>query len=157
VPIFFQGVPGRTVALLDPAVQGSVSLATVNPDVSWATTRSIITRVTVSHQGNFQFLHTLGNDVYIYSFGDRVGSLTISGLAMANACGGGLDQQHGAELILGWYNANRLSSRQAPVRVTLGQKTAIDGFVIGSNVDVIDPATRVVAYSLSLAVLPDKV
>ena len=41
--------------------------------------QSIITRVGVSKQCSAQLLHTLGDDTYIYTFGHRVGQITISG------------------------------------------------------------------------------
>lgn len=155
--IFFQGKIGRTVAFADPAAQGSISLASVIPSIDWTTRRSIITRVTVSQRGNFQFLHTLGNDIYIYTFGDRIGSVTISGLAMASDCDASSDAQHGVEKILAWYSDNRLAQRKSPVLVTIGAQTVIEGFVAGNDCDVVDPSIQLVQYNLSLITLPEKV
>ena len=155
MPIFFQGVPGRTAALPDVAAQGSVTLVTLDPNFDWANQRSIITGVGVSHQGNYQFLHTLGNDVYIYAFGDRIGSVTVSGLSMAADCAS-RDNMHGAELALQWYTQNRLASRQAPVRVTIGLQTVLEGFLVGTSGDVVDPASRLFRFNYQLAVIPEK-
>lgn len=155
MPIFFQGVPGRTAALPDVAAQGSVTLVTLDPNFDWANQRSIITGVGVALQGNYQFLHTLGNDVYIYAFGDRVGSVTISGLSMAADCNS-QDTSHGAEMALEWYNENRLASRREPIRVTIGLQTVIEGFLVGTSGDIVDPASRLFRFSYQLAVIPEK-
>ena len=155
MPVFFPGPPGRTIALLDPATQGAISTASVDPFLGYSLQRSVITRLTLAHQGNYQFLHTLGNDIYIYVFGDRVGSVTLSGLSMAASCDDS-SPAHGGEMLLEWYAENRLAQRQEPVRVTIGVRTVIEGFVTGINQDVVDPSTRIMAFNLSLAVLPGK-
>lgn len=153
MPVFFQGAPGRAVALFDPAVPASLGLAAVYPALGWDLQRSLITRVTVAHRGNYQFLHTIGNQVYVYAFGDRVGSLTVSGLAAASGCSEA-DPAHGVEYVLSWYAMNRVSARRAPVRVAIGARTAFDAFVVGVNADASDPALRLVSFSLELAVPP---
>lgn len=155
MPVFFQGSPGRTVRLDDPAAAGSVAMVGVNPQFDWNSSRVIVTRLVVAHQANFQFLHTIGNDVYVYVFGDRVGSVTLSGLAVAADCDSG-DPSHGMEQAMAWYASNKVSARQAPVRIAVGVRTAFDAFVIGSNYDVVDPGSRLASFSLNLAVIPDK-
>lgn len=45
---------------------------------------SIITSVSINAQNNYQFLHSLENLIYVYSFGERIGELTISGLGWIN-------------------------------------------------------------------------
>lgn len=156
MPLFFPGPPGRTVALMDPAVQGAIVTASTNPVLGYTTQRSVITRLTLSHQGNFQFLHTLGNDIYIYVFGDRVGSVTLSGLSMAASCDDSA-ALHGGEMLLNWYAQNRIAQRQSPILVSLGAQTVISGFLIGLNQDVVDPQTRIMSFVLNMAVIPGKV
>jgi hypothetical protein len=96
----------------------------------------IITRVTLVQQGNIQFLHTLGNNVYIYVFGDRIGAIT--GFTAVDC------------------EDNRLSQPQAPVRITVGIKTVIEGFVSGLQPDFVDPNAYLVQFAFNLAVLPQK-
>ena len=121
--------------------------------------RSIITRITVAMSGNYQFLHTIGNDIYIYAFGDRIGQVTVSGLAMAGPCSscdtGPTGKKHGFDYVYRWYLDNRLAARKAPVRVTLGD-TNIDGFVVGLSGDAVDPQTRIMQYNLQIAAVPFK-
>lgn len=159
MPTFFMnngnGQVGRAVGCQDPAAAGTMRFISLEPALTWRAHTSIITRITVSHQGNFQFLHTIGNDVYIYVFGDRIGQVTISGLSMTKNCGAGGDGMHGFEKILRWYKENRIAQRKAPVVVSIGQ-TPIEGFVVGLTGDAIDPATRIIQYGLQLAVMPEK-
>src|SRR5271165_5385492 len=124
MPIFFEGPIGTTVMLLDPAVQGRAQLISLSDaDISFDRYLSIITRFTFSQAVNAQFLHTLGNAIYIYTFGDRIGQVTISGLSFANDCNGnGISTSgaHGAVNMIQWYQTNRLSNRGSPVRILIG-------------------------------------
>ena len=159
MPTFFQGARGRTAAIKDDHAQGTTTLVKTDPELTWEQHRSIITRVTLSHQGNFQFLHTIGNDVYIYVFGDRIGQATISGLSMVGEGSPGspctVSGQHGIEKVNDWYKENRVANKKAPIKLTIG-KTQIDGFVTAFSADLVDPATRIIQYNLQMVVLPEK-
>jgi len=155
--ILFDGPIGRVVRLEEPGLQGSVGITQIDDaPIDFLSRKSIITRISVAQQVNAQFLHTFGNDVYIYVFGDRMGSIGLSGISFANDC---VQQdiarfKHGSEQILDWYRANRLSERGDPVRVMLGN-TAIEGFVTNLTLDVVDPITHLMQWGLTLMAFPD--
>jgi hypothetical protein len=107
----------------------------------------------VSAAGNYQFLHTIGNDVYIYVFGDRMGQVTFHGISFAQACGSG-EGSTGFELLEKWYNENRIAARKKPVKVTIGAGLVFNGFVVGLTGDVQDSVHRTVQYSLTISLLP---
>lgn len=157
MPIMFEGAAGRVTALDDPGVQGSIALAGLTPAMDFQRQRSIITRITVSQQVNLQFLHTIGALVYVYVFGDRMGSINLSGLSFAADCPGQtqLGGVHGAELLYAWYRQNKASSRQAACRVMVG-RVPFDGFVTDFTADVVEPATLLVQWGMALRVLPER-
>jgi hypothetical protein len=162
MPVFFssaenggQSPVGRVVACRDSTVPGTTSFIKTEPVLSFETERSIITRVTVSNQCNFQALHTIGNDIYIYSFGDRIGQMTISGLSLARNCAQMDDVEHGFEKLFKWWRANRLANRKTPIVVTIGQ-TPIEGLLVSQVADVVDPSTRIMQFGLTLMTLPEK-
>ena len=67
--VVFKENTGKVVALPDKVAQGSFALVEVDPNITYTTQKTIITRVGISCAGNYQFLHTIGNDVYInYSY-----------------------------------------------------------------------------------------
>lgn len=154
MPVIFQGQPGRVVSLTDPGVPGQARLLNINPTMGFNTHRSIITRVTISQQGNFQFLHTLGSDIYIYVFGDRIGSITISGLSFASCTGPNVP--HGIEAALSYYKTNRLASRNDQIEVIVGS-TPIRGFLVGMNANLADPKDRIMAFHYSILALPEEI
>jgi hypothetical protein len=138
-----------------------------NPTITIQEEKSIITNVMISQQTNHQFLHTLGNDIFIYVFGDRMGQLQIQGLSFAERCEqigpGGLVsaanpsavRQHGVESILSWYKSNKLSERPEPIKISIGN-TVFTGFLQGMTTRVQDPRNWVVEYIMSIAIVPEK-
>ena len=163
MPTFFLGdssfgAVGRVVGCNDPHTQGTTNFVRLDPTIAFSSHKSIITRITVAHQGNYQFLHTIGNSIYIYVFGDRIGQINISGLSFTRDCTGGDPDgpDHGFERIFRYYAANRVAARQDPIKITFGQQTVIKGFVVGMSGDAVDPQTRIMQYGLNVMVLPEK-
>lgn len=154
----FQSIPGQIVAVPDPAVQCSIRLLSLRSpqgddvSITFPTQRALVTRLTISQQVNLQFLHALGDIIYVYVFGDRMGSVTLSGLAAGCACPdtGVL----GADAMLGWFKKVKASNRQAPIQVVVGT-TVIEGFAVGFTEDVVDASIQLVQWGVQLAALPD--
>lgn len=152
MPILFKSRPGSVVRLDDPAVQCNSRLLGMDPDIRFDTERSIVTRLTISQQVNIQFLHTLGSLIYVYVFGDRMGTVSLAGLSFACECPSGIDL--GAERMLLWYKQNRASKRREPVRLTIG-KSVIEGFVTAFTEDVVDPSLNLVQWAVQMSSLPE--
>jgi hypothetical protein len=160
MPTFFTGgAVGRVVQLEDDHTQGTVRFVSMTDEIRHRQHRSIITRLTVSHQCNYQFLHTIGNEIYIYVFGDRIGQVTLSGLSFAAECNpcatGPQDSKHGFEKVLAWYEEYRVAARRDPIEVLIGE-TPIKAFVVALSGDVVDPSTRMMQWNLTCMILPKK-
>lgn len=158
MPLIFQTRPGQVVKLDDPALSCNTNFLTVDPDITFEAQRSIITRLTISQQVNVQFLHTLGSLIYVYVFGDRMGSVSLSGLSFLCGCddagGSPSGAEIGAEKMMLWYKQNRASKKADPVQVTIG-KTVIEGFVTNFTEDVVDPSLKLVQWGVTMASLPE--
>lgn len=150
--ILFESNRGRVVQLDDPAASGRMNFLKVTPKISYSSHFSIITRMTLSSQVNVQFLHTIGSHIYIYVFGDRIGQMTLSGLAFSDACDAG--GRYGPEEILKWYRENKASRRQSPVQIMIGN-TPVECFITNFNQDVVDPSTNLVQWTIAAATLPE--
>jgi hypothetical protein len=185
MPVVFSGNAGRVSFVNDESAQGTISLGEIvgNPSagttssthplsagatLSFTNHKTIITRIGISTSGNFQFLHTMGNDVFVYVFGDRMGDITLHGLCFADDCSsptpphgvtnlGGTaqpGQKHGFELLYDWYLNSRMSVNASPVTVTIGQGTVFKGFITGLTGDVKDAMTRTIQYQITVSMLP---
>lgn len=160
MPIVFEGAPGRVVKLDDPGVtQGLLpgAVAVKEAPITFEQRRSIITRVVLAQETSQQFLHTLGGDVYVYVFGDRIGQMTLSGLCLAMDCtaGDAGDGEHGVERMLGWWNENRLSKRPQPLIAMIGNK-AVTAFAGQMTVSVFDHKLNLWQFDLNLFVVPER-
>jgi hypothetical protein len=119
---------------------------------------SIITGVSLQHQGNVQFMHTMQEFVYLYVFGDRVGDMTVSGVSFSRTCAPGLSnaQAHGLEWTHSYYLANRVALRARPVALVLGLVTVFEGFLVGAGLALNDPQQGLGQFSLKFAMLPPR-
>ena len=148
MPVIFQGRPGRVVAIPDGLASAGRFVST-NPALNFTESRSIITNIVISAQGNFQFLHTLGNDIYVYVFGDRIGQMTISGVSVQDCNTNG----HGFEAVLAYYSDNRLAKKHDTIEIIVG-RISIRGFLTGFQSQVVDPGNRLIGFSKQLLILP---
>lgn len=162
--ILFAGNTGRVRALKDNVAMGCIAIGAIevngdNPFKRGGAVSSIVTRVGINSAGNFQFLHTIGNDVYLYVFGDRMGDITLHGLSFAGGtCGeNGQAGNHGFEQLYSWYTRNRIAVQKEPAKVTIGRDTTFTGFIIGMTADAADPKTRTIQFQITLSLLPDDI
>jgi len=154
----FSNCPGKVVRVEQPTTSCSVSVVSVsdkngNPNLTYEKDGIILTRVHVGQNVNVQFLHTLGNRVYVYSFGDRMGQLQLSGIAFASRCEAE-SSSHSAKNVLDWYKLNKASIRRDAINVSIFDYS-FQAFLVGLTADVIDEKTKLVQWNLNLATLPE--
>ena len=132
-------------------------------DLNYSNQRCLITGFGVNQEANYQFLHTLGGSIYIYVFGDRVGTISISGIAATVDCGAGYGlfgdtsaSPYGVERMMGWYTQNKISARVDPITIVVGTQTVINGYVCGSKVSIMDAMTWLTQFEISMALLPEQ-
>jgi hypothetical protein len=155
--ILFETTPGSVLVMDDPAAQGVIPLVTTKPVLDFQNQKVLITGIGLAEETSHQFMHTLGGDIYIYVFGDRIGQLMISGLACASNCDdqGDPGEQHGFEQTMRWYRQNKMSARPDPVQILIGH-TPLKGFLTGLQGSVADPNAFLMRFDLTLMVLPEK-
>jgi hypothetical protein len=121
---------------------------------------SIITSLSLELSGNYQFLHTLNDFIYVYSFGDRIGVLNVSGVGFTNSCGGSGDK--GA--IMGayeYYKKERIAVSERALKIVLEDSKAKGtflGFLTGMRVDVTadTPVGPLGYWSMRFELLPEE-
>ncbi len=156
--LIFPTAPGSIVALegdhssMAPTFAKTVAVDGFN---AFSEYLSVINRVYVNESTNAQFLHTLGGDIYIYTFGDRLGTLTISGMSFEAQCGGSNGGALGIERVRQFWRKNRLSARAKPVTINIGTRTTFQGYLESFKADGSDPQNRIFQYELAFRVAPD--
>lgn len=117
-------------------------------------TKAIITQAALVEEGNFQFLHTLAETIYVYVFGDRIGELRVSGIAFSKLCGA--DDETGIEQVIRNYRQNKLSTRGGPVIVAYGTSTPFRAFLTGMTTDISDPEQMLTQWSFRFNTFPGR-
>lgn len=150
----FSTVRGSVVAVDGPGVTMRVALEGWQ---GYEGFKSVITGVSLETENGTQFLHTLRDFVYVYTFGERVGQMTVQGLSFAAACEDGegdAPQFHGAEYAYAYYLEARASRLTRPVTVTLGGDTTFFAFVTGMRLDLDDAESALGKFSIGLKTVP---
>jgi len=124
-------VPGRVAVLPNCGIPITVSMQCWKPGYVF---RAIITSVSVSNQGGFQFLHTLKNFIYLHTFNERIGEMNVSGITFAGGCDPA-NPRAGIESVLGYYDQLRTTRRYAPIQVVIG-RLAFSAFLLGVRADI---------------------
>ena len=105
--------------------------------------------------GNYQFLHTVNDFIYVYAFGDRIGELTISGFGFVKAC----PKADKAKIcnVFEFYQTNRIKEK-GNLSVTIGDcpNATFWAFLTGMRLELQDPQTLVGQWSLRFNILPKK-
>lgn len=147
---------GRVTVLERPGA-GFFDVVTLPGWGGFAGFKSILTGIEINERANFQFQHTLGNEIFIYVFGDRIGTFNVNGVSFYDTCGpsGAALGEPGITRVLRYYRVNRLSNRAAPLLVTLPPATVLRCYLMAFRGRVADPALRLFEFSMQLALIPE--
>jgi hypothetical protein len=153
MPEIFNNKPGSVQVLAPKGANTNPFRVTIDgfPETG-AQNGAILTELAIQRHGNFQFMHTLKDLVYVYSFGERIGQIRASGMAFARLCNG----TEGLPAVLAYYEANRLEVRSTPISIVIGTSGAgrFRGFLTELNVDVSRPEARLAQFGMQFHVLP---
>lgn len=170
MPEVFSSSPGSVLVVSSlSAAPLSISVPELTArGTAYGTVRSILTSVGLSERTNSQFINTLRNFVYVYTFGDRPGDLVLSGLSFLQPCDGTLGVlvgqagsevrllRTGFELLRAFYRRNRMSRRALPVNIAIGSSIALNGFLTGVDLVAQDPTSAMGQFSLTFKVFDDQ-
>ncbi|NDD53048.1 hypothetical protein EBZ39_04075 [bacterium] len=129
-------------------------------------TEFIVMGVTLEMAGNYQFLHTVNDFVYFYAFGDRVGSLTVTGIGFLKMCSDivPFKAKEGAKIfeVYKYYNENRSAAKKGEaldivLTAPSGDPIRLHGFLTGIKIDNAQSDTGPIGHwTMRFEVLPQK-
>lgn len=119
----------------------------------------IITSMSLELSGNYQFLHTLNDFIYVYAFGDRIGVFNVSGVGFTKPCDGG---KGSLMKVYEYYKEKRIAdpSQAVAMKIVIKDSEATGtffGFLTGARIDATsDSAVGPLGYwSLRFELLPE--
>ena len=117
----------------------------------------IITSFSLTGDSNVQFSHSLRDVIYISVFGDKIGSMTLSGLLFLNSpntCGpAAYAAGGGVRMFLSKFYELSVVDKSGPVKIALGDVT-VSAFVTSFQVQMIDPQFMLGQFTMQMAALP---
>jgi len=120
--------------------------------------KAIITQAAVVQNGNFQFLHTINDQIFVYVFGDRISELQVSGISFGTY--GGADpescspEEPGTMDVFPYYRQRRIAVKAEPLLIRIGRGGVFRGFLTGMNFEVVDPETMLGQFSFRFHSFP---
>lgn len=128
------------------------------PGFDYATLQLITSSLSLSLKPVYQANDTLGDDVYLVSFGESITPLPLSGLVFASACDfDGLTGQDGLLLLIEWWQERNLLNRKEPVSLTIGSNYAVKAFISDLNITVANAEDGIWKFDMLLLRIPQRV
>ena len=117
---------------------------------------AMVNSIGTGSQVNLQIQPSLKDSIYIYSFGDNMGSLEVRGTAFVGQFCRGSRRTPGDGVfeVMQYYAQNRASRRLQHVSVSVG-KTVFSGFLLSCQIQTQQNNNRFFGWTLSFASLPN--
>ncbi len=151
----FNSRPGVVSVLSEStALPGSILIA--KPQFPVQSSAAIISGIRYTQNTNQQFQQSLDQSVYIYVFGDKMGSIEVDGIAFAATCDG---SNSGLFSVADYYQQNRISKADDPIIIKAAGKIVtgfLTGITISTSVSGEDPAGLMNNYRLTINALPSR-
>ena len=108
--------------------------------------RALVLGVPLNFMEIVQPTTTLDDKRVLYLFGTAWNDITVSGILLL-----GNSSTRGLQLtkLLQWYEANRVSQKRGPVRVSLGT-SAVDAYVVGLKLETASPSVNTQMFSIQM-------
>lgn len=158
MPDIFNSRPGSVLQVPVPAGALPFQIQLDGWD-GFVVQKSIISAIGLQQQGNFQFLHTLRNFVYVYVFGEKMADMVVSGICFLNPCAGDEQQalvRSGFEEVYAYYMKNRLVARPTPVKMVIGTSITLEAFLTKVDLNANNPAEMLAQFTMYFNYLPDQ-
>lgn len=166
---FFSRARGTVVKLAPFGDRPAFQLGIDGKGNKLGLTTAIITQCGLSQAGNFQFLHTLSDTIYLYVFGNKIGELVVSGIAFGSYyappnCStppkiyvtGQETPKDGISEIITQYNLNQVAARNKPIPIAFGTVGVFNAFLTGMQLGIQDPESGLGQWTFRFANLPTK-
>lgn len=118
----------------------------------------IVTGFSLTGDTNVQFTQTLRDAIYLTAFGDKMGSMTLSGLLFLNSpiiCKDwSVDSGPPLVPFFKKFKDNNVITRKDPLVIVLAGRIVVKGFLLSYQVQIIDPQFQLGQFTMQFAVIP---
>lgn len=153
----FQSQPG-TVQVVDLGEGGAPGVLSISGTGGRLSKQDgvVITKIGIDQDVNIQFVPSLQKIIYVYSFGDRMGRCTVSGLAFDKTCDRRNASYAGTNSLLGYYDKNRAVSEDRLMKISIGSYS-FQAYLIAMRLTTATPEFKTMSFSLNMTTVPKQV
>lgn len=168
----FQGRAGAAVqGLASPA--GTAGTISVITDIKHGNTdaftnglpglfkdySAIITGLDIQEAANANAMYAADGRIYMHVPGDKLGSLTVSGIAFSINCENTSMQSTGLVKMLEWYRAHRVSNPNfsSPIQITLTGGILLEGYLGSFSSRLMDIVHQIYSFTLPMYLVPGEI
>lgn len=112
----------------------------------------LLNAVGFGQMAGVQYMQTLKRSIYVYVFGERMGTVTVSGVVLWNPCEG--SPGAGLQNVLNYYRSYTVSQRSTPISVTIGATQAIRGYLDGVQTTFQSAESGQIGFQFKISTLP---
>lgn len=164
-PDVFMSTPGSVMVMykgvntgFHTILQGSDRGDNLSTSQGYDNMRCITSGFVINESSNFQFLTTLRNFTYLYTFGDKISEIDVNGVAFLN---GDCDGKSGVQAIYDFFARNKVSNTLKPVSFTMvsfspnfNRARSFKAFLTSFNVGISDAGSMLANFSLKMYYMP---
>lgn len=164
MPDIFSSGPGRVTQLVGGGLPMTLTIgntASNNFYDAWrgfTGFKSVITGLAIQEQSAVQFLHTLRQFIYVYTFGERIADVSINGLSFMANCQDNFAANPapvtGLEYLVSFYRVNRIGTSGVPLAINIGSFISFWGFLVGLRAEIVEPGTGLAQFSMAFRCPP---
>ena len=148
----FAVAPGVAAAFIDPRVL-PISFGFTGW-YGFAAMSSIVRGISIASRGNYQFLNTLRNYIYVYVFGEKMGDITISGLTFIGGCHRGANF-NGYTSLINYYGNYAIANTGSPIGIQIGM-VGLYAFLVGVQIKLQNPEARIGQFVFHFKMIPTR-
>lgn len=143
--------PGTVVSVPTGGQTGNILMIGGVTTSLFSVLGGIVTGFGLETESGVQVIHALQRAVFVHSFGERMGSLVVSGVAPTISCFG---MQSGIGGVLGYYDGARISASGKAYPIVVGYSRFM-GFVSGIRLGVSNAEHQLGEFALQLRVFKE--
>lgn len=116
--------------------------------------KAVLTGFSIDNESGLSASHTLRDRIYVYTHGERSGTVMVSGTAFGGVCDDDGPRFTGIDAVYAYYERVRASTEEVPVRLVFGPRTTLYGFMSKMRLGLEDPAAGVGSFQFQFLSMP---
>lgn len=128
------------------------------PGMNFQELHTIINGLQSELKPAYQVTDTLGDDVYLLTFGESISNGRISGMIFEDVCDADTTDNgvKGVSQLMQWWSRENMAKRDTPIQITIGQSYVLQAYIAELQVSINNPEDRIWKFQMNLLRVPNR-